>query len=1349
RDAYGDFPGCGTSTNACSEQTVLPAATEPIDGHIHSYVSQTIGATCTQYEKVRYTCSLCEHSYETYPEHLFSQWQEDKPIGMDESLIETKTVYRYADREVTQSDQQVLEGYTLIGSTWKPLASGSVQYVSSWPSGFSTTSALYSQYNQKNQKVTAYETETTRRTIDGDSLCGYLYYHWCYSNSYYSTAYKTGSYTTFHAYFSSTAPSNYVCDTSDMSYKTSHSTCATNSKWFFVTNVYEQCYTDYTKLYTHERWSDWSDWSNQSIEETADRKVEVATLYRYVNGTYAPHCWNGEGVCTLCGGICTHHYQNNICIDCGCAKPVYDYYLFGWINGVNYGCEENADSLGDYCFADGKVVVFFTEDSYVGVKASDNLSYYMTDGWQGYVSSVTLYNTVSLESADKLFVPGGTEVTFTLIDNGDDTLHLSYVAVECSHPSHTTDGVCTLCGDAVAHSYDAEGFCGCGAECSHTMSDGSCTVCGKACAHSYQNNVCTICAQAKPLMDYYLFGYINGADYGCEADYANLGQYKFVDGQIAVKFTSDSYVAVKAEDNLHWYMTDGWQGQVTSATLYNSKVLAVADKLFVPGGRLVTFTLIDNGDDTYILSYEAVCTHDSHNMDGLCADCGEQVLHRYQNNVCTVCGYEKPEQDYYLFGWINGVDYADKDDKENLGIYRFEDGALEVYFTKDSYVGVKSADNLNWYMTDGYQGQVTSVTLVNAESILTDDKLFVPANLKVTFTLSDNGDDTYILSYEAVECPHDNHNTDGICTLCGAATEHRYVEGICGCGLECVHSYQDGVCVICQMPCAHSWADGKCRICDTACIHRYQNSICTVCAFAKPVTDYYLVGQIDGADYGWGQDAASLGEYLFVDGKLSVIFRQECHICLKAGNHSGWYMTDGLQGSATSVLLYNTANITTGELLTVPGAMEITFILVDNGDDTFSLSYTAVPCAHEAHDQQGTCLKCGSAVEHTYDGVVTEPTCTTGGYTTHTCQICGISYTDSETTPVAHSWQDGTCQNCGEVCPHSYQDWRCTICGHTLTPAVQLSYPSLSFEDQIQYNVYFTLSDLDLSYVSQMGVITFAQRLEEGTVAEALGIYPGYTVNDVQYMAHTDGIPAKNLGDIVYMKVYVQLTDGSFIYSDIAGYNAVAYAQTILNGSDEKAKALVVAMLNYGAAAQEYFGYNTDCLMNAELTAQQQALVEPYHEGMVDPVKPCDKSGIFVHNGGYTKIYPTVSFEGAFAINYYFATAHTPDSPLIFYYWDADTYESVEVLTVENATGTMEMTADGNQWYGTISGIAAKAIGQTFYATATYTVDGVMYTSPVIAYSLGSYCQSVAAAGEAFGAATAVYGSYARAYFFA
>ena len=106
-------------------------------------------------------------------------------------------------------------------------------------------------------------------------------------------------------------------------------------------------------------------------------------------------------------------------------------------------------------------------------------------------------------------------------------------------------------------------------------------------------------------VDYYLVGYINGADYACNDDWENLGNYKFKNGKLTAKFAQDSYVFVKTGDNSNWYMTDGWQGEVTSTTLYNTNDLnGNGNKLFVPKNTDITFTLTKGNNDTLNLSYK-------------------------------------------------------------------------------------------------------------------------------------------------------------------------------------------------------------------------------------------------------------------------------------------------------------------------------------------------------------------------------------------------------------------------------------------------------------------------------------------------------------------------------------------------------------------------------------------------------------------------------------------------------------------------------------------------------------------------------------------------------------------------
>ena len=109
---------------------------------------------------------------------------------------------------------------------------------------------------------------------------------------------------------------------------------------------------------------------------------------------------------------------------------------------------------------------------------------------------------------------------------------------------------------------------------------------------------------------YYLVGYINGANYGCEEDYLNPGEYKFVDGSLTATFDANSYVFIKTGDNAKWYLFETYCTE-TSGVLIENK----SEKMLVPGGQELTFTLVENGDGTLTLSYTTGTTTDLEDVD--------------------------------------------------------------------------------------------------------------------------------------------------------------------------------------------------------------------------------------------------------------------------------------------------------------------------------------------------------------------------------------------------------------------------------------------------------------------------------------------------------------------------------------------------------------------------------------------------------------------------------------------------------------------------------------------------------------------------------------------------------------
>ena len=430
-----------------------------------------------------------------------------------------------------------------------------------------------------------------------------------------------------------------------------------------------------------------------------------------------------------------HSYTDGECVLCEEKEP--GFYLIGYINGSNYGCENDYANLGEYRFVDGKLTVKFRKDSYVFVKSENNADYYMTQTYDGNAKSAILYNTTT-GSSEKLFVPGNVEVTFTLTQNPDGTLNLSY-----THPcSHIWDsGVITTaptCTDIGARVYT----CG---ECGETKIEAIIPA-----GHNYVDHICSVCGEYEMMTIYF----------------QNTAQWPAV------------YIwAWDIHHNSANYTGDVWPGA-------QMQPVAGEDGLYsydVP--VLTTHVIFSNGAGTQT---------------------SDLMIPTNGNNLYTYngqWGLKLDELDYYLVGFINGVNYGCGADSDNLGRYKFVDGELVVTFQEDSYVFVKTTGNTTWYMTDVYDKNKESVNLFNTLTGASQ-KMFAPGGVELTFKLTVNNNGTLTLSY-ARPCEHAYDNgtqikaptctADGLmtytCTKCGdnyttvlPSTGHDFTDNADTCG---------------------------------------------------------------------------------------------------------------------------------------------------------------------------------------------------------------------------------------------------------------------------------------------------------------------------------------------------------------------------------------------------------------------------------------------------------------------------------------------------------------------------------------------------------------------------------------
>jgi hypothetical protein len=154
-------------------------------------------------------------------------------------------------------------------------------------------------------------------------------------------------------------------------------------------------------------------------------------------------------------------------------------------------------------------------------------------------------------------------------------------------------------------------------------------------------------------------------------------------------------------------------------------------------------------------------------------------------------------------------------------------------------------------------------------------------------------------------------------------------------------------------------------------------------------------------------------------------------------------------------------------------------------------------------------------------------------------------------------------------------------------------------------------------------------------------------------------------------------------------YSVKAYCDHVLkNSSDEALKELVRKMLNYGAASQEYFDYNTDNLANAGMETPN------YDEVVIDGFKAQAGQGTEL-----SKLYATsLILKSETTLRFFFTAPVTA------------TCNGVE----------LEVGQRSGQYYVDVIGIAAADLDEDIIITIN---DGV--ESADIVFNPMSYCQGV------------------------
>lgn len=141
----------------------------------------------------------------------------------------------------------------------------------------------------------------------------------------------------------------------------------------------------------------------------------------------------------------------------------------------------------------------------------------------------------------------------------------------------------------------------------------------------------------------------------------------------------------------------------------------------------------------------------------------------------------------------------------------------------------------------------------------------------------------------------------------------------------------------------------------------------------------------------------------------------------------------------------------------------------------------AATCTENGWAAYDTCSRCDystykeiPATGHHHNAVVTEPTCTEKGYTTHTCS-CGDSYTDNYRDALGHDYINGICSRCGEADP----DYKFAPDAPELKITTSSGKPKLSWKavsGAKKYWVYRSTDGVDFKYWDSTTKTTYTNK---------------------------------------------------------------------------------------------------------------------------------------------------------------------------------------------------------------------------------------------------------------------------------
>ena len=200
------------------------------------------------------------------------------------------------------------------------------------------------------------------------------------------------------------------------------------------------------------------------------------------------------------------------------------------------------------------------------------------------------------------------------------------------------------------------------------------------------------------------------------------------------------------------------------------------------------------------------------------------------------------------------------------------------------------------------------------------------------------------------------------------------------------------------------------------------------------------------------------------------------------------------------------------------------------------------------------------------------------------CDICGYAWLDEALTQVANKM---SIQANGD---HNFVDGVCTVCGEEDVVVKFDVETSVTLANSLTMNLRWLKSNAS-DWAGSYAVLT--RKYANGSTSESTIAVENWTDNGDYYSIPYAGIAAKEMGDEVTIVIYN--ANGTVLNNDKTdsieayAYRGLDALKKFTGGRNAVLRTALVDMLNYGAWAQTYFGYDANNLVNADLTDAQKA----------------------------------------------------------------------------------------------------------------------------------------------------------------